>query len=334
MSAYLLYQDQFSLDSGLPNAGGLIYTYEPGTTTPKTAYQDQSLSTAHTNPIELDANGRPPAPIWFDGETKFVVTTSADVAVGPTYDNANLNVPASQQIGQCRLNWSSTSLVKLERYDGRYLFINGAWSEIPSSGVSLAIGSLSASTRYYVYAYLDAGTMTLEAVSTAPAQDSTYGHQIKTGDATRTLVGMVAPNGSTAFEDSATFRGVLSYFNRIPLKLYILAGALTSASAYPASTVVNVKTLSWGDYDISASSTVSNSTTNPAYLGINIDSTTYSGGYVQGAANDTAQLTARALVTSGATVGLLTATLYAGISGGGTATYATGYTYIIGTVRG
>lgn len=81
--------EQFFDNSGDPVASGFVYTYEPGTTTAKTAYTDQALTIAHANPIALDANGRPPSPIWLSGETKVICKTAALAQVGLTYDNMN-----------------------------------------------------------------------------------------------------------------------------------------------------------------------------------------------------------------------------------------------------
>lgn len=88
---------QFFDNSGDPLNGGLIYTYEPGTTTNKTTYQDATLVTAHANPIVLDAYGRPPSnAIWLSGETKFVVKTSAGVTLF-TLDNINPDLSTTGQ---------------------------------------------------------------------------------------------------------------------------------------------------------------------------------------------------------------------------------------------
>ena len=50
---------QFFDNDGNPAAGYFLYTYASGTTTPATTYSTSS-GTAHTNPIELDQNGRVP----------------------------------------------------------------------------------------------------------------------------------------------------------------------------------------------------------------------------------------------------------------------------------
>ena len=49
---------QFFDNNGAPLAGGLIYTYAAGTTTPQTTYTTIAGTTAHTNPIVLDATAR------------------------------------------------------------------------------------------------------------------------------------------------------------------------------------------------------------------------------------------------------------------------------------
>ncbi len=63
--------------NGSPLAGGKLYTYEPGTSTPKTAYTDQAQTTPHANPIILDGNGQ--AEIWLEGLYKLKLDDSADV---------------------------------------------------------------------------------------------------------------------------------------------------------------------------------------------------------------------------------------------------------------
>ncbi len=72
---------QFFDDSGAPLNGGKLHSYQAGTTTPLATYHDVAGNTAHANPIVLDADGRPPAPIWLQADTryKFVLKDSTDV---------------------------------------------------------------------------------------------------------------------------------------------------------------------------------------------------------------------------------------------------------------
>ena len=74
--------------SGLPNAGGFIYVYQAGTSTPAITYTDSSGTIANTNPIQLDAAGYIPDQIWVDpgSSYKFVVESATGTILG-TYDN-------------------------------------------------------------------------------------------------------------------------------------------------------------------------------------------------------------------------------------------------------
>ena len=76
-------------NNGNPLAGGKIYTYLAGTTTPAATYTSSQGSIAHSNPIVLDGAGRVPSgEIWLtDGiQYKFVVEDAASNLIG-TYDN-------------------------------------------------------------------------------------------------------------------------------------------------------------------------------------------------------------------------------------------------------
>jgi hypothetical protein len=76
-------------NNGNPLAGGKIFTYAAGTTTPAATYTNASGSIAHSNPIVLDGAGRVPSgEIWLtDGIAyKFVVEDSTSALIG-TYDN-------------------------------------------------------------------------------------------------------------------------------------------------------------------------------------------------------------------------------------------------------
>jgi hypothetical protein len=101
----------------------------------------------------------------------------------------------------------------LSPYRGNLILINSKLYAIPDSGPTLSTGGLSSSTLYYIYVYDNAGTLTLEASATAYATQAGTGIKIKSGDATRTLVGMARTDGSTAWADSATQRFVRSWFN-------------------------------------------------------------------------------------------------------------------------
>lgn len=72
---------QYFDNSGNVLSGGLLYTYAPGTTTPKTTYTDENLSVPNANPIVLDSAGRCVIFLADGEEYKFVLQTSAGVVI-------------------------------------------------------------------------------------------------------------------------------------------------------------------------------------------------------------------------------------------------------------
>lgn len=79
---------QFLDNNGVPLAGGKLYTYEAGTSTLATTYTSSAGTVANTNPIVLDASGRPASEIWLvaNDRYKFILKTSADVQIW-SFDN-------------------------------------------------------------------------------------------------------------------------------------------------------------------------------------------------------------------------------------------------------
>lgn len=71
---------QFLDGNGKPYAGAQLFTYEAGSSTKETTYQDSASSTPHANPIILDSDGKVPALVWLsEGQAyKFVLAPSDD----------------------------------------------------------------------------------------------------------------------------------------------------------------------------------------------------------------------------------------------------------------
>jgi hypothetical protein len=188
------------------------------------------------------ADGAVDAPSTIDQQTNLLASFIAQLRDGNGFTTG------VGYTAQCRLIKSGSNLV-LSRYNGVGLTINGVAYTIPSAGVSLAPTG-SAGTTYNIYAYMNAGTMTLEASTTAHATDSTTGIEIKSGDATRTLVGMARPTTGPAWTDATNQRFVVSYFNRRPLHCQAVLGASTgtsSTSGVELSTTLRNEFLGWAD---------------------------------------------------------------------------------------
>jgi outer membrane protein assembly factor BamB len=78
-------------DNGTPLTGGLLYTYDAGTSTPRASYIDKDCTVMHTNPIILDARGE--AVIYLSGDYKLILTDSDGVLIW-TMDNIQVINPA------------------------------------------------------------------------------------------------------------------------------------------------------------------------------------------------------------------------------------------------
>jgi hypothetical protein len=79
---------QFFTTTGQPLAGGLIYTYQAGSSTPLATYTDNTGNTANANPIVLGTDGRPTNEIWltYGYNYKFVLKDAGGTTI-QTYDN-------------------------------------------------------------------------------------------------------------------------------------------------------------------------------------------------------------------------------------------------------
>lgn len=148
-----------------------------------------------------------------------------------------------------RLTKSGADL-KLIPLNGNTLTIEGAAETIPSAGVTLAPAGLPIDTDHYIYAFMVAGTMTLEASTTGRSTDATTGVEIKTGDDTRTLVGMARTIAGPAWVDTPAQRFVISWFNRRTInaqKTSSVGLPLTSTVQIEISTAYRAEFLTWAD---------------------------------------------------------------------------------------
>lgn len=258
-----------------------------------------------------------------------VTVTDAAQAASANITGGGVSLSTSKlMMSQCRLTLNGASLL-LSPYQGNMLFINGVNVPIPSAGVSLTNSGLAASTFYYIYAFMNAGTMTLEASTTAKFTDTTTGWVEKTGDATRTLVGAVYTTAGSAFADTDGNRLVLNFFNR---KLKSSYTVCTTNKSISSSTIAELDTacrnnfITWSDelvtlnYKLYVNVTTNvaagtwvgaiavDSTTTPIVASITVvgsavtinsqstQSATYCGGFSEGS---THQATLLALVSAG-----------------------------------
>lgn len=91
MAILTLFRHRFYKNDGTVNAGGKVYTYVAGTTTPVATYTDSGAGTPNANPIILDSKGE--ADIWTNGQIKVNVLESDNTQVtGWPVDNVGSGV--------------------------------------------------------------------------------------------------------------------------------------------------------------------------------------------------------------------------------------------------
>ena len=77
---------QFFDITGVPLAGGLLYTYVANTSTPQATYTDASGTIANSNPIVLNTRGEAAVWLGMSSSYKFVLKDNAGVLIW-TADN-------------------------------------------------------------------------------------------------------------------------------------------------------------------------------------------------------------------------------------------------------
>lgn len=202
--------------------------------------------------------------------TKITFSTVPQVAIVALADdlllfNAAMSLTAAQA-AQARANLGVNYLplsngfltvsganIILNPLYGNVLTIGGINATIPDAGVTLAATGLTVGTLYYIYAVQTSGVVTsLEASTTVPVISTTTGSngvKIKTGDATRRLVGMIRPITGPAFSDLPAQRFVRSWLNRDRLSIVggTFTGSTTSTSYVEITTAARAEFLIWGD---------------------------------------------------------------------------------------
>lgn len=197
-------------------------------------------------------DGTPVSAGWLNGVLQQL--RRAIRGMGVTEDNADDDMllkaiqSAQRQHGQCYVSVSGGNVV-LSRRDGNSLMINGVRQIIPSAGVTLAPSGLIAGSLYYIYATILSGAMALEASATGHITDIATGVEVKSGDVSRTLVGMVSVVAGPAFDAFLC----LSWFNRHNRSARASLPSATSTTAITfikISTSLDINFLTWGDEDV------------------------------------------------------------------------------------
>ncbi len=170
--------------------------------------------------------------------------------------------------GGCQLRYTSPTTLTLMPMDGATLYVNGTTWQVPSGGVSLSNGGLTAGQLYYVYAQVTNNALALLASQTPPVADA-QGRQIQSGNAACRFVGMAFLNNAAGqFQDDTTLRGVASYFHRRTKTAAVaVAGQTFSSTSLVECTAARLLFLAWDDETITQC-TVGNGSNSTAGGGI------------------------------------------------------------------
>lgn len=222
----------------------------------------------------------------FSGNVNFSATpTFANIGLAGTltFNDGSAQVTAAQEVGQCRFDYVSTTQCILSRYNGKYLTINGTRQVIPAAGITCAATGLTVSTTYYWYAWMNSGVMSLEASTTGHSTDSATGVEIKTGDATRTLVGMTWMAGGPTFLKTGTHSAVLSWFNQKEILGQFASGLSATTSTIWIGQGTQAQICSWAGNPIKlwayTADVQNNTATAVTYVGLSLDQATSGDAY-------------------------------------------------------
>jgi hypothetical protein len=202
--------------------------------------------------VRIVSNGTPTA--WMEGACTSYVNTSPTLSFTCDYFNgtgayADWNVGLAGTPGQTgpagiqgiqgisgdlhapfggRLMYVSPTQLSYLPYKGDCIKINGIIYQIPTTGVvgltntncfvnGVAGQSLAANFGYWVYVFNNGGTLTADFSTTSYVISTTTGNvgiACKSGDPTRSLIGLVSQDNNGRFWWTPQYRLVRSWFNR------------------------------------------------------------------------------------------------------------------------
>lgn len=237
---------QFIDAAGIPLAGGFVYTYAAGTTTPQVTYTDSTAATANSNPIVLDSRGE--ANIWLGSATyKFKLTDANGTEIW-TVDNISAPTSGLSPVLSGNVvidsNTAGTALTITQTGTGLALKVEDQSSDltpfvIDSSG-RVGIGTISPSTSLDV----NDGTIQLSSSGTSRTTLS--------ADASNTTLSSVGARGLILAANSAnliygTSSGYVGIKNASPTVELDVTGAFkTSGNITGGAAVSSTTTMASG----------------------------------------------------------------------------------------
>jgi hypothetical protein len=160
---------QFFDNNGVPLAGGLLYTYVAGSSTPLSSYTDSAGTIANTNPIVFNSAGRPSSEIWltYGSAYKLLLADSSNNMIW-TLDNISgivtTNAATAAIPSGTIIIWSGAVNAIPSGYylcngsngtpDLRDKFVVGAGNSYAVGATANTSGVVSTIPAYYALAYI------------------------------------------------------------------------------------------------------------------------------------------------------------------------------------
>jgi hypothetical protein len=195
----------------------------------------------------------PPSAIW-DNTTNaiWICTTASSNPSNAIWTKANYPY-GSNPVGVISggyLTATSTTVLTFAQSNGTQVPISGTFQTIPGGGVTISNSGLAASTLYYVYVTISAGSMIL-VLSTTGHTVGAFGYPVSTANAAYTLIGMIYTSGSSQFVPiSATQVLCLNYYNRTPYEEYVAVTGTATTVATELNTGDRMYLLAWPNVPI------------------------------------------------------------------------------------
>lgn len=177
--------------SGNPLAGGKLYTYVAGTTTPKATYTDSGLGTPNANPVILNSRGE--ASVWLSGAYQLVLKDASDVTIY-SQDNVtdaltNSTISGTLTISSTAVTWSGNPTHSGNHTFSGNLSVQGNTAlgnagtdtvttngnvtvSTPTAGDTITAGQVAGSSAFIGTASLPGSTVQLSASNTSASANS------------------------------------------------------------------------------------------------------------------------------------------------------------------
>jgi hypothetical protein len=221
--------------------------------------------------------------------TNPTLTGTISGSAAPKINNFRLTLTTGVPVTTSDVTAAST--IFLTPYNGNQiaLYTAGQWVLLTSSQVSIALSGLTSNRPYDVFAYNNAGTVTLEVLAwtsdTARATALAYqdGVLVKSGDASRRYLGTFYATGATTTEDSQANRYLWNYYNRANRTMYRLETAASWTYTTSTPRQANANSANQLNFVVGVAEDVvtatviaaaTNATTTSCYAGIGLNNTT------------------------------------------------------------